>query len=280
MRQYLDSLERIITDGNDREGRNGHTRSLWVEQLRFDLREGFPVVTTKKMLIASIVAELLWFLQGPTCEGRMDDNELKKFTGKARTIWTANAVADYWQPHALFPGDLGRIYGAQWRDWRLPDGGSLDQLGWAVSELRENPNNRRIVVTAYNPGELKDMALPPCHMMFHFYSSNNVLAMHMLQRSADMFLGVPYNITSYALLLAMTAQVTGMIAGELVITFEDAHIYHQHFDVVRTQLDRNPRSLPSLRLNPDVKDIDGFTMDDIRLENYRCHPAIKAQMIV
>lgn len=282
MQQYLDVLHTIMREGVDREGRNGFTRAVWAQQMRFHLRggEAFPAVTTKKLYFDKVVAELLWFLKGPTRDGRMDDNELCGLTGRNQSIWTANAKADYWVPKSRFPGDLGRVYGAQWRDWRGPDGSVTDQIAAAVEKLRTDPYNRRILVTAINPGEEKDMALPPCHLFFHFFVFENKVSMHMVQRSCDMFLGVPFNIASYAVLLAMMAQVANLIPWELVITLDDAHIYHEHFEAVRQQLGRTPLPLPRLWLNPQVRQIDDFTMDDIKLLDYEHLPSIQARMIV
>lgn len=280
MKQYLDTLTEILERGIDREGRNGVTRAIFAKQLRFDLLEGFPAVTTKKLAFKTVLSELLWFIQGPTKNGRMDDNELKRIAGTTRTIWTDNAEAGYWIDRAQFSGDLGRVYGCQWRDWIKPNGESFDQLSWAIEQIKTNPNNRRIVVTAFNPGEISQMALEPCHMLFHFFVANGKISIHMIQRSCDMFLGVPFNIASYAILLHMIAQVTNLEVGELVITLDDAHIYKPHFDVVREQIARDPLPLPTLWLNPKVKDINKFTMDDVRLDNYRHRPTIKAKMIV
>lgn len=275
MKIYNDLLKEILEHGTDREGRNGWTRALFAKQLRFNLADGFPAVTTKQLAFKAVKSELLWFL-----EGSADDNRLKELNGSARTIWTDNAEAPYWKPKAKFSGDLGRIYGVQWRKWRAPDGRSIDQLGNVIEKLRKDPNDRRLVVTAWNPGELDEMALPPCHMIYQFFAANGELSLHMLQRSCDMFLGVPFNIASYSLLLSMVAQVVGMKPRECVLTLDDVHIYHEHFDAVREQLSRAPYPLPALRLNPEVKEIGGFTMDDIALERYVHHPAIKAKMIV
>ncbi len=277
MRQYNDVLKRIMDEGVDREGRNGFTRALFALQMRFDLRNGFPAVTTKKLAFKAVKSELLWFI-----EGSNDDNRLKELNGSERTIWTDNAEAPYWKDKATFPGDLGRVYGVQWRDWKKPDGGSVDQLTTVVEKIKTNPTDRRLVISAWNPGELEQMALPPCHMLFQFFpnTKDKTLSLHMVQRSCDMFLGVPFNIASYALLLAMVAQVTGYTPAECVLTLNDAHIYHEHFDAVKEQLAREPMKLPTLWLNPEVKDITKFIMDDIKLENYESHPAIKAKMIV
>lgn len=280
MKQYIDVLKEILSDGIDREGRNGATRAIWAKQLRFNLSDGFPAVTTKRLAFKAVLSELLWFIQGPTNNGRMDDNELKRILGKDKTIWTANAESDYWVERSQFPGDLGRVYGCQWRDWKKSTGESFDQLAWAIDQIKNNPFNRKIVVTAFNPGEVEDMALEPCHMIFHFFVAKGKLSVHMLQRSCDMFLGVPFNIASYAILLHMIAQVTELDVGELVITLDDAHIYHPHIDAVKEQIEREPLKLPTLRLNPDVNNIGDFTMDDIGLIDYEPMPTIKADMIV
>jgi thymidylate synthase len=275
MKSYNDALRRIMEEGVDRVGRNGSTRALFAIQMRFKMADGFPAVTTKKLAFKAMKGELLWFL-----EGSGDDNRLKEIMGSDHTIWTDNAHAPYWTPKATFDGDLGRVYGVQWRTWQAPDGSTVDQIAGVIDKLKNTPNDRRLVVTAWNPGELDQMALPPCHMIFQFFLANGKLSLHMMQRSCDMFLGVPFNIASYSLLLHMVAQVTDTVADECVLTFNDAHIYHEHFDAVREQLTREPLALPTLWLNPEVKDIDDFTMDDIKLENYESHPAIKARMIV
>lgn len=275
MKIYNDILKRIMEEGVDREGRNGFTRGLFAIQMRFKMENGFPAVTTKKLAFKAVKSELLWFL-----EGSNDDNRLKELNGSERTIWTDNAEADYWKPKAKFDGDLGRIYGVQWRKWQAPDGRVIDQVAEAIHKIKNTPGDRRIIVSAWNPGEIGQMALPPCHMMYQFFVANGKLSLHMVQRSCDMFLGVPFNIASYSLLLHMVAQVTGTIADECILTLNDAHIYHEHFDAVKEQLSREPLPLPTLWLNPAVTDIDGFTMDDIKLENYESHPAIKAKMIV
>jgi thymidylate synthase len=275
MKTYNNVLAQILEKGIDRKGRNGMTRGLFAIQMRFDLSEGFPAVTTKQLAFNAVKGELLWFL-----EGVGDDNRLKEIMGKDRTIWTDNAEADYWVKKAKFPGDLGRVYGVQWRHWKKPDGSEVDQIANIINKLKTDPSDRRLVITAWNPGELDQMALPPCHMIFQFFAANGKLSLHMTQRSCDMFLGVPFNIASYALLLCMVAQVVGMEPGECVLTLNDAHIYHEHFDAVREQLSREQMKLPKLSLNRDVKDIDKFTMDDINLVDYVHHPSIKAKMIV
>lgn len=264
--------------GIDREGRNGKTRALFTLQLRFKMAEGFPAITTKKLAWKAVVSELLWFL-----EGSGDDNRLKEILGKnkdEKTIWTDNANADYWRPKAKFPGDLGRVYGVQWRHWRKPDGTEVDQLADLVAKLKKDPSDRRLIVTAWNPGELGEMALPPCHMIWQCFVAKNKISLHMFQRSCDMFLGVPFNIASYALLLAMLAQVTNLEPDELIITLGDAHIYHSHFAAVQEQLVREPLPLAKLKLNKAVKNIFDFKMSDIELAGYQHHPAIRAEMAV
>ena len=274
-RAYLDALADIRANGVDRTGRNGDTRAKFAIQLRHNLTNGFPALTTKKLAFKAVKSELLWFI-----EGSNDDNRLKELNGSEKTIWTANAEAEYWKPKAQFPGDLGRVYGVQWRTWRKPDGTTIDQLARVIDKIKNDPADRRLVVSAWNPGELEEMALPPCHMLFQFFVEGDNLSLHMVQRSCDMFLGVPFNIASYALLLAMVAQVTGKQPAELVMSLNDAHIYHDHFAAVDEQLTREPLPLPRLWLNPAVDTIDGFTMADIRLEEYESHPPIKAALAV
>jgi thymidylate synthase len=279
MQIYQDVLRQIMDKGVDRKGRNGFTRALFAVPMRFDLSEGFPAVTTKKLAFKAVKSELLWFLAMKGKE-RASDEDLKVLNASERTIWTDNAEADYWTPKSQFKGDLGRVYGIQWRSWRAPDGRVIDQLADLIERIKRSPTDRRLIVTAWNPGELDDMALPPCHMFFQSFVADGKLSLHMVQRSCDMFLGVPFNIASYALLLHMLAQVTGLKAGECILTLQDAHIYHEHFDAVKEQLSREPMKLASLWLNPERKSIDDFTMDDIRLDNYVSHPSIKAKMIV
>ncbi len=281
MKQYLDALRYILENGVDRQSRTGiKTRALFGMQMRYNMEDGFPAVTTKKLPWKSVASELLWFIEGSYDERRLAEilhgtRDLSK-----TTIWTANAQADYWKPKAKFEGDLGRIYGVQWRRWKSPDGKESDQLAEAIRLIKENPTSRRIIVNAWNPGELQEMALPPCHSFFQFFVANNKLSLLMYQRSCDMFLGVPFNIASYSLLLNMVAQVTGLKPAEFIHVLADAHIYHNHFEQVKEQLTRKPFPLPKLWLNPEIKNIDNFKMDDIKLENYQYHPPIKAEMAV
>jgi thymidylate synthase len=273
MKQYLDALQHIMDHGVDRPNRTGiDTRAVFGLPLRFSMQDGFPALTTKKLAFNSMKAELLWFISGSS-----DVKELQKL---GCHIWDANAEADYWKLKAKFDGDLGRIYGVQWRAWRASDGRVIDQLGDAIQKIKETPNDRRIIVSAWNPGELDEMALPPCHILFHFFVAGNKLSLLMYQRSCDMFLGVPFNIASYSLLLHLVAQVTGREANECVLMLGDAHIYHNHFEQAREQLIRAPYSLPKIKLNPAIHNIDDFTMNDIELVDYRYHPAIQAPMAV
>lgn len=264
MRQYLDLLKDIMDHGADRGDRTGTgTRSVFGRQMRFDLADGFPLLTTKKLHLKSIIHELLWFLRGDTNVAYLQEHGVR--------IWNEWADPD---------GDLGHIYGYQWRSWPDYKGGSVDQMAQAVETIKENPESRRIIVSAWNVADLDNMNLPPCHLLFQYYVAGGRLSMQLYQRSADCFLGVPFNIASYALLLMMTAQATGLRPGELVHTLGDAHIYHNHFDQVRRQLEREPRPLPVMRLNPGVKDIFGFKYDDFTLEGYEPHPHIAAPVAV
>jgi len=280
MKEYLNILRDIYENGVDREGRNGVTRAQFAKQFRHDLADGFPALTTKRLYFKLVKGELLWFLEGPHKDGRASDERLQEIIGRESTIWTDNAEADYWKPKAEFKGDVGRIYGVQWRSWRTPDGDTIDQLGDVIERIQEKPNSRRHVVTAWNPAELDEMALPPCHILFQFFVADNRLHLHMYQRSCDMFLGVPFNIASYALLLSMVAQVTDLKPGEVIITLGDAHIYEIHYEQVEEQLSREPKPLPELKLNPEITDIDNFSMDDIELHEYNHHPHIAGEMAV
>jgi thymidylate synthase len=281
MRQYLEAMGNILENGIDRPNRTGvDTRALFGMQFRYDMADGFPIITTKKINFDMVKGELLWFISGSS-----DVNKLKEIMGSDSTIWDANAEAAYWKSRASFRGDLGRVYGVQWRNWRgvhYP----VDQLKECIENIKavkEDPTlsvARRLIVTAWNPAELQLMALPPCHMFFQFNIRGEYLDLQMYQRSCDMFLGVPFNISSYSLLLHMVAQVTELQPGEFIHTLGDAHIYHNHFDQVDTQLWRAPHPLPTLKLNSAINSIDDFTMEDIQLENYRHDSHIKADMAV
>lgn len=282
---YLDALRNIMENGTDRDDRTGTgTRAIFGVQMRFNMADGFPAITTKKLAFKAVKSELLWFL-----EGSNDDNRLKELNGSDKTIWTANAEADYWKPYAKFPGDLGQIYGVQWRSWSNGDGETIDQIANVIAKIKNSKESykRRLIVSAWHPGELDydeqqppKAALCPCHILFQFFVADGKLSLQMYQRSGDMFLGVPFNIASYSLLLHMVAQVTDLTPHEFVHVIGDAHIYHNHFDAVKEQLERAPLPFPKLWLNPEVKDINGFTMDDIKLEGYESHAAIKADMAV
>ena len=273
MKQYLDALGHVVESGVDRTGRNGDTRAVFGMQMRFDMSDGFPAVTTKQLAFnTGVKAELLGFLRGYS--------DVKDFQKLGCNVWNQNAEADYWKPRARFEGDLGRIYGVQWRSWKTPDGRTVDQLAAVIDQIKENPSSRRHVVTAWNPGELDEMALAPCHALFQFFVADGKLSLHMYERSCDLFLGVPFNIASYALLLHMVAQVTDLEPAELIISLGDAHIYHEHFEQVEIQLEREPLMLPELYLNPRRKSIDAFKMQDIKLRGYKHHDPIKAPMAV
>ena len=264
MKQYLDLLQHVLDNGTDKSDRTGTgTRSVFGYQMRFNLADGFPVLTTKKLHLKSIIHELLWFLAGDTNIRYLKENGVR--------IW------DEWADEN---GDLGRVYGAQWRSWRGANGETVDQIANVVRQIRQNPDSRRLIVSAWNPAEVDDMALPPCHALFQFYVANGKLSCQLYQRSADIFLGVPFNIASYALLTMMVAQVCGLQAGEFVHTLGDAHIYSNHFEQTELQLAREPRALPKMELNPAVTDLFDFKFEDFELADYDPHPHIKAAVAV
>jgi len=285
---YLNTLRDILDNGEDRPDRTGTgTRSIFGLQMRFNLALGFPAVTTKKLAWRAVVSELLWFITGSGDERKLKEILYQDPTSDKKTIWSDNATAEYWKPRSKFKGDLGRVYGVQWRQWRAPVFGAnrmavkhIDQLTDLINGIKKDPNSRRHIITAWNPGELDLMALPPCHMMAQFYVSNGRLSCQMYQRSADMFLGVPFNIASYALFTHMIAQVCNLEVGELIVTIGDAHIYNNHFDQVKEQLKRKPLPLATLKLNPTIEVITDFKMTDIELIDYASHEAIKAPMAV
>lgn len=261
MQQYLDLLRDVLENGVDKMDRTGvGTRSVFGRQMRFDLNEGFPLMTTKKMHLKSIIYELLWFLKGDTNVKYLQENGVR--------IW--NEWADE-------NGDLGPVYGSQWRNW---NGEGIDQIAEVIEKLKKTPNDRRLIVSAWNVGKIAQMHLPPCHMMFQFYVANNKLSCMLYQRSCDMFLGVPFNIASYALLTMMIAQVCGYELGEFIHTLGDTHIYHNHFEQVREQLSRKPLKLPKMKINPLVKDINDFKYEDFELQNYESYGVIKGQVAV
>ncbi len=264
MRQYLELMRLILDHGVQRDDRTGTgTLSVFGHQMRFDLAAGFPLVTTKKVHLKSVVHELLWFLAGDSNVAYLNANNV--------TIW------DEWADEQ---GDLGPVYGAQWRSWPAADGASIDQISRVVEEIRTNPNSRRLIVSAWNPAAIDKMALPPCHVLFQFYVAEGRLSCQLYQRSGDVFLGVPFNIASYALLTMMIAQVTGLKPGEFIHTLGDAHLYLNHLDQARLQLGRSPHTLPTMALNPGVRSIFDFTFDDFTLSGYDPHPAIKAKVAV
>ena len=264
MKQYLELMAKVLEDGVFRDDRTGTgTYSLFGYQMRFDLAQGFPLVTTKKIHLKSVIHELLWFLAGDTNVSYLQDNQVK--------IW--NEWADE-------RGELGRVYGAQWRSWRNAEGQTIDQISELMQALKDNPYSRRHLVVAYNPGELEQMALPPCHAFFQFYVAKGRLSCQLYQRSADVFLGVPFNIASYALLTCMMAQELDLQPGEFIHTLGDAHIYANHLEQAKTQLQREPKPLPTLKLNPAIRSVFDFTYDDIAVDNYHPHPRIAAEVSV
>lgn len=264
MKSYLELLQTVLDTGTYRDDRTGTgTYSIFGAQARFSLSPDFPLLTTKKLHLRSIIHELLWFIQGNTNISYLRENRV--------TIWDEWADED---------GNLGRVYGAQWRDWAAPDGQRVDQLTEVIDTIKNNPDSRRHIVCAWNPGEIKQMALPPCHALFQFYVANNELSCQLYQRSADIFLGVPFNIASYALLTMMIAQVCDLKPKEFIHTFGDLHLYANHINQAKEQLSREPRALPQMKINPNVNTIDGFSYEDFELVNYEPHPAIKAPIAV
>ncbi len=264
MKAYSDLVRKIMAQGDEKSDRTGTgTLSLFGHQMRFDLASGFPLLTTKKVHLRSIIVELLWFLKGDTNIQFLKDNKV--------SIW------DEWADEQ---GNLGPVYGEQWRSWKTADGGQIDQIANVIEEIKNNPDSRRLLVVAFNPGEIQKMALPPCHAFFQFYVSSGKLSCQLYQRSADVFLGVPFNIASYALLTMMVAQVTGLKAGEFIHTLGDAHLYKNHLEQAKLLLSREERSLPLMKINPEVKSIFDFKLEDFVLENYNPHPAIRAEVAV
>lgn len=264
MRQYLDLMQKVLTQGSVKTDRTGTgTLSLFGAQFRFDLAKGFPLVTTKKCHLRSIIHELLWFIKGDTNIAYLKDNGVR--------IWDEWADAN---------GDLGPVYGRQWRSWPTSDGNFIDQIKLVIDTLKTNPDSRRILVSAWNVGEIDKMALAPCHCLFQFYVADNKLSCQLYQRSADLFLGVPFNIASYALLTMMVAQVTGLQLGDFVHTFGDVHLYSNHLEQAKLQLSRTPFKLPTMQINPAIKNIDDFVFEDFVLQDYECHPHIKAPVAV
>jgi len=275
MKQYHQALKHILTNGKNKTDRTGvGTRSVFGYQMRFNLQDGFPATTTKKLAWRAVVSELLWFLEGSSDERRLAEILHGTRDPSKKTIWTANAEADYWKSKAKFPGDLGRVYGVQWRDF-----GGIDQITKLISDLKTTPDSRRHILTAWNPPELDQMALPPCHVMAQFDVTDGYLSCQMYQRSCDMFLGVPFNIASYSLLVHIIARECGLKVGDFVWTGGDCHIYNNHFDAVEEQLSREPKPLPTLVFT-EGKKIADYNIDDFVLDNYNPDPAIKAEMAV
>jgi thymidylate synthase len=290
MQQYKELLHDILDNGEIKDDRTGvGTHSVFGRHIRFDLRRGFPAITTKKLAWKACVGELLWFIEGSSDERRLAELTHGTSEGKV-TIWTPNAEAPYWKPKAKFEGDLGRVYGVQWRHWKkykwsdqanIHEITEVDQLANLIKGLIEDPNGRRHILSAWNVSELDEMALPPCHVMSQFYvNKNKELSCHMYQRSVDVYLGLPFNIASYALLTHLIAQVCDLKVGELIISTGDTHIYQNHLEQVNEQMSREPYELPTLWLNPEIKDINNFKMDDIKLIDYQSHGQLKAPMAV
>ncbi len=264
MKQYLELLKFVNENGTDKSDRTGTgTRSIFGHQSRYNLQEGFPLLTTKKLHLRSIIHELLWFLKGDTNIKYLKENKVR--------IWDEWADAN---------GDLGPVYGSQWRSWKTADGGEIDQISNVIEQIKTNPDSRRLIVNSWNVGEIDKMALPPCHAFFQFYVADNKLSCQLYQRSADIFIGVPFNIASYAILTMMVAQVTNLEPGDLIHTMGDSHIYSNHFEQVKTQLERTPFPLPKMKLNPAIKSIFDFTYDDFELVGYQSHPHIKGAVAV
>ena len=264
MRAYLDLMQTVLEQGSEKGDRTGTgTRSIFGHQMRFDLSAGFPLLTTKKLHTRSIIYELLWFLKGETNVAFLQENGVR-----------------IWNPWADEDGELGPVYGAQWRSWPTQDGDAIDQMSWVVEEIRRNLDSRRLIVSAWNPAELDKMALPPCHLLFQFYVAEGRLSCQLYQRSADVFLGLPFNIASYALLTMMMAQVCGLDAGEFIITLGDTHLYRNHFEQAREQMEREPLPLPKMHINPGVGDLFEFRYEDFELLDYQAHPHIKAPVAV
>lgn len=264
MKQYLNLIDKVMKEGSVKNDRTGTgTKSVFGYQMRFDLSEGFPCITTKKLHLKSIIHELLWFLDGDTNTKYLNDNGVR--------IW------DEW---ADSEGNLGSIYGYQWRSWPAPDGNHIDQISQVINDIKSNPNSRRLIVSAWNVGDIKNMALPPCHAFFQFYVNENKLSCQLYQRSADIFLGVPFNIASYSLLTMMIAQVCNLQYGDFVHTLGDAHIYKNHFEQVKNQLKRKPKTLPTMKINPNVKNIFDFKFEDFDLVDYNPHPHIKGKVAI
>ena len=280
MKQYHQALEHVLQNGKNKTDRTGvGTRSVFGYQMRFNLQDGFPATTTKKLAWRAVVSELLWFLEGSGDERRLAEILHGTRDASKKTIWTANAEADYWKPNAVFEGDLGRVYGVQWRQWGPRLGDHIDQIERLIEGIKQDPAGRRHILTAWNPGELDQMALPPCHVLSQFDVTDGKLSCQLYQRSCDMFLGVPFNIASYSLLTHIIAHECGLDVGDFIWTGGDVHIYNNHFDAVKEQLTRHPKTLPTLMFPKDKKIAD-YTVDDFQLLNYNPDPAIKADMAV